>query len=57
MVTPKEIRERLSEALYWIDSINGFAEWTGKRWRDYATGKYITLSWDDISTLGSCLGL
>lgn len=57
MATPKEIQERLSAALYWIDSINGFAGWDGKRWRDYATGRYIALTGDDISTLGSCLGL
>lgn len=57
MATPKEIKERLSTALYWIDSINGFAGWDGKRWRHYVTGQYIALTWDDISTLGSCLGL
>ena len=30
MATPKEIQERLSAALYWIDSISGFAGWDGK---------------------------
>ena len=54
---PEDIRGAITrDALYWIDSIEGFASYDGKRWRSYASGRFIALTWDDISTLGNCLG-
>ena len=54
---PEELKKNLHPALYWIDSINGLAEWTGSEFLDYETGERVELTEDDTSTLGSCLGL
>lgn len=56
-IMPEDTRGAIMrDALYWIDSIEGYASYDGKRWRSYASGRFIALTWDDISTLGSCLG-
>ena len=59
MEVPKDISERLHDgAGYWIDSINGWGFFD----KDEASfsginNNPIELTCDDISTLGSCLGL
>lgn len=60
MKLPKDILKALrpnTGALYWIDSINGYAFFTGYAFRGYIDNKIVRLTDDDISTLGSCLGL
>lgn len=56
MDIPGDIRARLLQALYWIDSIGGWGFFDGASFSDL-DGEPIELTWDDISTLGSCLGL
>ena len=59
MSIPRDITERLIDGEgYWIDSINGWGFFD----KDEASfsdidNNPIELTWDDISTMGSCLGL
>ena len=58
MNTPSDIREAVIRfALYWIDSIKGFAFFDGRIWHRYDNGRFVKLTDEDFSTLGSCLGL
>ena len=55
---PEEVMKHVEAyVLYWIESINGFAYFTGRRWHRYDNGRFISLTEEDISILGSCLGL
>ena len=55
---PEDIRKAVIRyALYWIDSISAFAYFNGRRWHRYDDNRFVKLTDDDISTLGSCLGL
>ena len=58
MRVPEEAMEHVEAyVLYWIESINNFAYFTGRRWHRYDNGKFISLTEEDISILRSCLGL
>ena len=58
MRVPEEVMERVEAyVLYWIESINGFAYFTGRRWHRHDNGRFISLTEEDISIPGSCLGL
>ena len=60
MRLPKDILRELAPhkgSLYWIDSIGGYAWFTGHAFRNYLNDSLVRLTDDDISTLGSCLGL
>lgn len=54
---PEDIREFLTDGeCWWIDSIRGYGYVDGDCFRSLG-GKAISLTDDDISAIGSCLGL
>lgn len=60
MRLPKDILKALATykgCLHWVDSINGYAWFTGHAFRNWIDDSIVRLTEDDISTLGSCLGL
>ena len=57
MRIPDDLRKALhKDAFYWLDSIMGYAFFTGYCFRA-ADGTKVNLTEDDISTLGSSAGL
>lgn len=57
---PKDILKELAQCkggLFFIDSIGGYAYFTGYCFRDYTDNSIVHLTDDAISTLGSSLGL
>ena len=45
MRVPEEVMERVEAyVLYWIESINGFAYFTGRRWHRHDNGRFISLT-------------
>lgn len=57
MEIPDDIREYLTDGeVWWIDSISSYGYFDGEGFTRL-DGERINLTWDDISTMGSCLGL